>query len=191
MDKRKVGIFGGSFNPPHIGHVMAVTFALSVGRFDQVIVVPTFAHAFNKELLDFKHRLAMCRLAMQPLSCWRQKNDDVSRCQVWVSDIERSLPTPSYMINTIERFFDELEDTDLRLILGDDCTAEKSKWHKWNKIERLAPPWVLPREEARLVPQVSSTHVRDCLGPPRWWQGLHDKVPGAVLDYIEEHKLWS
>src|SRR5450432_1633002 len=59
-----VFIFGGSFNPPHIAHVLAVTYVLSTAEPDLVLVVPCYRHPFAKDLCPFEHRLAMCERAM-------------------------------------------------------------------------------------------------------------------------------
>ena len=64
MDTRtRVALFGGSFNPPHMGHVLAVAYVLGVGLVDRVLVVPVFEHALGKQLVPFQHRLEMARRA--------------------------------------------------------------------------------------------------------------------------------
>jgi len=188
---RTIGVFGGSFNPPHIGHLMAVTYALSVGDFDLVLVVPTFQHAFEKQLVDFKHRAEMTRLAINPL------------IHAHMLDIEQHISTPSYMVNTLNHLrcgyyvdhhlaplIDLKPEDQLRLILGNDCSAEKDKWHKWDEIEEIAPPYVLPRKDERLFPAVSSTLIRERLGHVTGLHEVSGLVPAAVLGYIERHGLY-
>ena len=77
--QQRVGVFGGSFNPPHVGHVLAAAYLLSMAAVDRVLVIPVFRHPFAKTLASFEDRLAMCQLAMTWLP------------QVEVSDIERQL----------------------------------------------------------------------------------------------------
>src|SRR5690606_32016933 len=60
-------IFGGSFDPPHVGHVLAVTWVLSTQPVDEVVLVPALEHAFGKPLAPFAHRRRMCELAFAPL----------------------------------------------------------------------------------------------------------------------------
>ena len=60
-----LGVFGGSFDPPHVAHVMAAAYALSAGAFDRLLVVPVFAHAFDKRLESFEHRVKLCELACE------------------------------------------------------------------------------------------------------------------------------
>ena len=64
---REVALFGGSFNPPHVAHQMVCLFVLETCRVDAVWMVPTFRHAFSKELCGFEHRFRMCELAAAPL----------------------------------------------------------------------------------------------------------------------------
>lgn len=60
----RVAVFGGSFNPPHVGHVLGVVYALSTAPIDEVLVVPVYRHPFAKPLAPFADRLEMCRLAL-------------------------------------------------------------------------------------------------------------------------------
>ncbi|HEX9294516.1 MAG TPA: nicotinate (nicotinamide) nucleotide adenylyltransferase, partial [Polyangiaceae bacterium] len=59
-----VFLFGGSFNPPHVAHVLAVAYVLATQDADRVIVIPCYRHPFRKDLAPFEHRFAMCELAM-------------------------------------------------------------------------------------------------------------------------------
>ena len=85
-----VAIFGGSFDPPHVGHVLAVAYARATGGFDRVLVVPTYAHSFEKTLSPFAARVDMTSLAMKDLPFAE------------VSTVEASLPSPSRTIRTLE-----------------------------------------------------------------------------------------
>ena len=67
MSERRVAIYGGSFDPPHIGHVLAVAWALSTAEVDEAWIIPTWEHAFDKaHEASFDERMAMCRLAFAP-----------------------------------------------------------------------------------------------------------------------------
>ena len=59
----RVAIYGGSFNPPHVGHVLAVAYVLATAEIDEVLVVPAFQHPFSKELAGFDDRFALCEAA--------------------------------------------------------------------------------------------------------------------------------
>jgi nicotinate-nucleotide adenylyltransferase len=185
-----VALFGGSFNPPHVGHVLAVTYALSVGLVDRVLVVPVFDHALGKRLAPFEQRLELCRLAFGWLP------------QVEISSIEARLGAPSRTLHTILALEAEHPDWGLRLLVGSDITGEIEKWHAFAEIERLAPPLVLVRAGARapggspsLLPEVSSTEVRALLARARPGEpidpALAALVPRAVLDYAIAQGLYG
>jgi nicotinate-nucleotide adenylyltransferase len=183
-----VALFGGSFNPPHVGHVLAVTYALSVGLVDRVIVVPVFEHALGKRLVPFDHRLELCRRAFAWLP------------GVEVSGIEARLGAPSRTLHTILALEAEHPDWTLRLLVGSDITGEIDKWHAFEEIERRAPPLILDRAgagagaSARLLPEVSSTEVRALLGRRRSGERIAPElaalVPSAVLDYVLAQQLY-
>lgn len=185
-----VALFGGSFNPPHVGHVLAVAYALSVGLVERVLVVPVFEHALGKRLAPFPHRMEMSRRAFGWLP------------GVEVSSIEERLGAPSRTLRTIVALEAEHPDWQLRLLVGSDITGEIEKWHAFEEIERRAPPLVLPRAGSSaaggapaLLPEVSSTAVRQLLeraarGEPVTGE-LGELVPKTVLEHIAEHALYA
>jgi nicotinate-nucleotide adenylyltransferase len=189
-----VGLFGGSFNPPHVGHVLAVAYALSVWRLDRIIVVPVYAHPFGKALAPFSDRLALCAAAFEDL-----KN-------IEISDIEAHLAVPSRTLRTLEALRSRHTGYQFRLIVGSDILGELDQWHAIDVIRRLAPPLILPRtgEGARtpVLPQVSSTHVRSLLSRLQATSGVNkpegdpvtselaEYLPARVLDYVVRHGLY-
>ena len=108
-EARRVCLFGGSFNPPHVGHVFLSAWALSTQRFDELRWVPANAHAFGKELASFDERMEMCRRAIAVL-------DD----RVTVSDVERRLGGQSRTIVTLEHLEAEEPGTTFTLLMGAD-----------------------------------------------------------------------
>lgn len=187
MERVTVALFGGSFNPPHVGHVLAVAYALSVGLVDRVLVVPVFEHALGKRLEPFEHRLEMAGRAFGWLP------------GVEVSSIEQRLGAPSRTLRTIQALEAEHPEWALRLLVGSDITGEIEKWHAFEEIERRAPPLVLERagRELRapaLLPEVSSTEVRTLLGRARAGEPFAPElaalVPRRVLDYVAENGLY-
>lgn len=195
MQRVSVGLFGGSFNPPHVGHVLSIAYALSAGLVERVVAVPVYAHALGKSLAPFAERLNMARLAFEWLPA------------VEVSDIEQGLGTPSRTLETVRALLSRHPDWQLRLLVGSDILGELHQWHAFREIERLAPPLVLPRPGApqpgqpdqatRMLPDVSSTEVRNLL---RDWAGgrapeaaaqLERLVPRAVLRFIRERGLYG
>ncbi len=153
-----LAIFGGSFDPPHLGHVLAVQYVLAVGAADRVIVVPVFQHAFNKQLSPFDLRLKLARLAF----C-----DDE---RVRVSRIERELPSPNFTLNTVRALKRSFPGEQLRLVVGADVLHDVDKWHHFEELTAEAPLLVLGRAGVEhpdaprvFLPEVSSTQVRALL----------------------------
>lgn len=184
MMTHSVGVFGGSFNPPHIGHVLACALLRSGHELDGVLVVPVFQHPFEKELAPFADRLRMCELAM----AWMPG--------VEVSDVERRLGGESFTLHTVEALLAEEPARALRLVIGADVLADLPKWHRYDRIAELAPPIVLgragvvhPDAPAPLLPAVSSTEVRALVRAGKEGE-LAALVPAAVRRYIAERGLY-
>ncbi|MBK8254545.1 MAG: nicotinate (nicotinamide) nucleotide adenylyltransferase [Polyangiaceae bacterium] len=180
----RVAIFGGSFNPPHVAHVLAVVYALAVEPVDEVLVVPVYRHPFSKELVPFEDRLAMCEAAMGWIPRTR------------VSAVERDLGGESLTLRLVSHLRDVHPDWELRLLVGADVLADLPKWHRFDKIAEIAPPIVMGRagvaaDDAPLpvLPRVSSTEVRDALA-----RGDHHSIrgllPTQVLTYIQDRGLY-
>jgi nicotinate-nucleotide adenylyltransferase len=181
---RRVAVFGGSFNPPHVAHVLAATYALSIAPIDEVLVVPVYEHAFGKKLAPFDDRFEMCRLALGWLP------------GVSVSDVERQLGGESLTLRTLEHLASANPSWALRLLVGADQLAVAHKWHAFDRVTAVAPLLVLGRAGAAapgapdpILPPTSSTAVRAALGAgDRELLAAH--VPARVLAYIEARGLY-
>lgn len=182
MTRPEVAVFGGSFNPPHIAHQQALTWALSQKAVARALVVPTFQHAFHKPMESFHHRFAMAELAFG----WIER--------VSVSRIEEELGGDSFMVRTLEALSDAMPDVQLRLLIGEDVLADAARWREFERVRSLAPLLVLGREGHRSaahvthsLPDVSSTEVRRRL---QHGESVADLVPASVITYIEAHNLY-
>jgi nicotinate-nucleotide adenylyltransferase len=183
-----VAFYGGSFDPPHVAHVLAAGYVLSTGAFARLLVVPVPAHALDKQLVAFEDRLRMCELALGWLP------------GVEVSPVEQSLPLPSRTLNTLKALKSAHPDWSLRLVIGADVLLETQKWHAFEQVAELAPPLVLgrvgvahPGAPPPVLPDVSSTRVRELLvrrSEPGVAGELRRLVPRAVLEYIEARGLY-
>jgi nicotinate-nucleotide adenylyltransferase len=183
-----VAFFGGSFDPPHVAHVLAVAYALSVGRFDRVLVVPAFEHALKKPRAAFEDRLQMCERALGFMS------------NVEICGIEERLGQPSFTLRTLQALALEHPDWRLRLMIGSDVLFETQKWHAFEQVAELAPPFVLgragqghPQAPECVLPDISSSRVRELLtrrNEPAVREQLAGYVPGAVLAFIDQNGLY-
>jgi nicotinate-nucleotide adenylyltransferase len=160
-----------------------------MGRFERVLVVPVYEHAFHKPLAPFEHRVAMCALCFAEMS------------GVSVSDVEMQLPRPSYTVRTLERIASDHPDWRLRFVMGSDALGETDKWRDYERVRALAPPYVVTRvgyERPELgppeLPDVSSTRVRELFArapsDAATRRELEALVPRAVIEYVERHGLY-
>jgi nicotinate-nucleotide adenylyltransferase len=179
----KVAVFGGSFNPPHVGHVLAAAYVLSVCEVDRLVMVPAFKHPFGKGLAPYDDRVAMCALACAPLGLAE------------VSRVEEN--TDGRTLHTLESLARAHPDWELRLVLGADILAETDKWYRFEEVRRIAPLIVLGRKGVEhagappaLLPEVSSTAVRELLAARRW-DAAEALVPRSVLAYVRERGLYG
>ena len=180
-----IAIFGGSFNPPHLAHVLAATVVLSRFAIGRLLVVPTYQHPFAKSLVPYEDRVKMCELAMG----WIPK--------VEISRVEEELGGESRTLRTIEHLKTANAGEDLRLVMGADIIVESNKWYGFDRIVELAPPIVLGRVGVSfegapppILPAISSTEVRKKIAEGRLGE-LQEYVPKDVLAYVESHGLYQ
>ena len=187
---RRIAIFGGTFDPPHFGHVSAVAYVLSCTEWREVFVIPCHTHPFGKKASPFELRLEMARAAFEIFG----------RC-VQVLDLEARLPKPSYTVRTVEHLLGTLGQVEVGLVVGRDVAAERHRWHRFDELKRMVRFVVLDRpvdsrEEAEeadrsrrsLFPDISSSRVREAL---RAGQDVSWAVPSAVLDVIRRERLYG
>jgi len=185
-----IALFGGSFNPPHVAHALVALYVLETAPVDALWVVPTYVHAFGKDLAPYDDRVAMCELAMAGLG----GRVVVSTVE---ADIARAQQRESRTLHTLEHLAVTHPDVQFRLVIGADILGEAAKWYRWDEVCRRAPPIVVGRggvdapAGAHLtelaMPEVSSTEVRRRLGDGLDAGGL---VSRTVLGYIAGRGLY-
>jgi nicotinate-nucleotide adenylyltransferase len=192
---RRIGLFGGSFNPPHVAHQLVALYVLET-ILDEVWFLPTYSHPFGKQLAAYDHRIAMCELAAAPLGA-----------RASVSRAEQELATrpdfvASHTLDLIEHVIAKHTDAKFHLVIGADILGETDKWHRWDEVTRLAPPIVIGRsgyplpqgsiETGIVMPEVSATRVRELLaGQGAASTEVTALLPQTVLRYIARHGLYS
>lgn len=175
-------MLGGSFDPPHVAHVVLAVYVLSIGEVDEVLVVPVFEHAFGKRLAPFAERFRMCELAFGGLQGVR------------VSRVEEALPRPNRTLVTLQRLQRDEPGASFRLVLGSDVLADAAKWHAFDEVQRLAPPLVVTRPGhaevgPSLFPDISSTQLRQLFACGDT-TALAKLMPRAALDYALSRDLY-
>jgi nicotinate-nucleotide adenylyltransferase len=189
-DERHVGLFGGSFNPPHICHVLASRYVLDHGLVDAVWWLPVHRHAFAKDsgLAPWEHRLAMSRAVAEVHE------------GIEVDEVEAGLTPPSYTFDTIAALRAEHPRTRFSWIIGTDILDDLPGWYRWEELRDILDFLVIGRgsgeglapEGGRFtrldlnLPDLSSTSLREQLAKGRF-ERVRKAVPGPVADYLKEH----
>jgi nicotinate-nucleotide adenylyltransferase len=179
-----VALIGGSFNPPHVGHLLAAHYVRATQPVDEVWLVPAFRHPFGKPLQDFAHRVAMCRLISEDAAGWLK-----------VSEAEREVGGDGRTVHLLEHLTRVHPGTSFTLVIGSDILKDLPHWKDFDRIERLARVLVLhraghpsPRAFGPPLCQVSSTAIREALARGETPSG---EVPRRVLEYIRQHGLYG
>lgn len=184
-DPHCYAVFGGSFDPPHIAHVLVACWATLVDEVDRVLVVPTFAHAFGKRSVSYEHRHAMCGRAMAGVR------------NVEICDIERRLGGESRTYHTLRALSEERPGARFRLVVGADILEETERWFRWEDVAAMAPPLVVGRggyppppgpHVTIEMPELSSTEIRRRLAAGETTRGM---LPIEVRRYVDAHGLYA
>ena len=160
----RIALFGGSFHPPHVGHLLAASYVRAVAPVDELWFMPADRHAFGKPLAAFDDRVALCEALATLVPCSR-----VTRIEQEVGAGGRTLPV-------VEALVRRHPEHSFRLVVGSDILDDGPKWYRFDELVRLAPLIVLARgghpvDTSRVpagstlltdvvLPEVSSTEVR-------------------------------
>ena len=189
--KKRTVVFGGSFDPIHIGHLALAGAVCEHGLADEVwfMVSPQNPHKQDCRLTDENVRLQMLRIALEDEPC------------VVACDFEFSLPRPSYTLNTLDALEKAYPEREFILLVGADNWAKFDKWYKGDEIVRRFGLVVYPRgnEEAPCLPpgvvwlnaqlhDISSTQVRSLVAAGGVISNL---VAPGVCRYIVENELYK
>lgn len=176
----EIALFGGSFDPPHLGHLLAAAWVLATEPVDELWFVPVLQHPFGKPLVgSYEHRLALCEKVAAQLASAR-----VSRAE------QESGQTRT--VDLLEWLQRKHPATRFALVLGSDLDAEKPQWKRFDRVEQLARIISVQRgghpsgrtgEDAVVIPEISSTKVRSLL---KSGGDASHLVPRAVLESIRD-----
>ena len=193
--KKKVCLFGGTFDPPHIGHLLVAQTIFESENFDKIVFIPTFKTPEKENVTNIKDRLAMLTMAVT-------SNPNFEIC-----DIEIKRGGISYSVDTIKEYKEEYElnSDELFYLIGSDSLQNFHKWKDGNAILEhcrvivaLRPGfkpsdisnWILRKVMFASIPrfEISSSTIRD-----RW---KDDKtilymVTHSVWEYINDHGIYQ
>lgn len=193
---KRIGLFGGSFNPIHLGHTALAAYICEQGLVDEVwlLVSPQNPLKQDLTLLDENERLHMARLAVAPYPMLK------------ACDFEFTLPRPSYTYHTLQALRKAYPDCEFSLIIGEDNWNNFHRWYRGEDIARETPIIIYPREvegeesstnslrpmangqqSPKLLPY-SSTEVRDLIASGH--DASHMLHPD-VAQYIKERQFYS
>jgi nicotinate-nucleotide adenylyltransferase len=179
----KLGLYGGTFDPIHNGHLHVITQLLERGVVDQILVIPAGEPRLRTQAPKASggDRRAMCQLAINDLP-------QELRSKVLVNPIEILRMGPSYTIDTVEAIAQAYPEDEIVMIVGTDAYEKLDQWHRVDELMKLVTLEVIQRpgtigDLARDIDaiDVSATQVR---------LGQTDQVSPSVANYIKEHNLY-
>lgn len=192
---RRIGLFGGAFDPPHSAHVAIARAALEQLALDELRILPT-GQAWHKSrpLSPAADRLAMVRLAFADLP------------RVVIDQRELQRPGASYTIDTLTAMLAEQPGVELYLVMGGDQWAAFTSWRQWQDIARLARLCVARRPDQAAEPSqpgltvqwleipampISATAIRQRYAAAGGRSAEPAPLPEAVARYISDHRLYA
>ena len=175
----RTGIFGGSFNPIHNGHISLAKQLLERAGLDEVwlMVSPQNPLKQASDLLDDEKRMQMARLALE------------NEPHIIASDYEMHMPKPSYTWNTLQALSKDYPDREFVLLMGGDNWALFDRWYHAEDIKKNYRIVVYDRTpgEPGFI-DISSTAIRERI---KAGKGIRRLVPKAVADLILKEKLYA
>jgi len=188
-----IGLYFGTFNPIHVGHLIIANHMAEFSDLDQVwmVVTPHNPHKQKSTLLDDYHRLEMVHLAAQDYP------------KIRPSDIEFKLPQPNYTVNTLAHLMEKFPQHQFSLIMGEDNLNSLNKWKNYEVILQYHHIYVYPRLNSGEIDrqfinhpkihrigapviELSSTFIRDSI---KLNKNIAPMLPQKVWEYID-HNLF-
>lgn len=186
----RVGLYGGTFDPLHSGHLHLITEILRRNLVDEILIIPAGIpwmreHQPKATPAD---RLEMVRLGVAELPAEIQ-------VRVKVSDIEVIRTGPTYTIDTVAELKSEYPSSRFVLILGSDAFANFAMWHRAEELRKLVEILIIAREGEGLdidALDVSSTSIRSNLSAlPNVRSSSAEDLPESIWKFIQERNLYA
>lgn len=180
---RCVALIGGSFNPPHVGHLLLAQYVYATQDVEAVWLMPSASHPLGKQLTSFEDRFHLCERLAADAGPW-----------LTVTDVEQRLGGEGRTVDTLEHLVKVHPERSFRVVVGSDIVAELPLWKDVPRIEQLAPFLFVNRaghpSPLAIGPplvEISSTGIRARL---KSGQDVSDLVPRGVLASIRARGLY-
>ena len=180
----RVGLYGGTFDPIHNGHVHVIEQLIGRNIVDRLLVVPAGQPRLREHepKATGAERRQMCQLAVNSLA-------PEIKGKVEVNPIEVLREGPSYTIDTVEAVAQTYPDDSIVVVVGTDAYTNIDQWHRADELKKMVEFVVIDRPDFPGTPNldvaaiaVSATQIRE---------HSSDAVPAAVAAYIKEHNLYA
>ena len=191
----KIGLYFGTFNPIHVGHLIIANHMAEYSGLDQIWMVVTPHNPLKKKdtLLDDYQRLHLVHLATEDFP------------KIKASDFEFKLPQPNYTVNTLVHLKDKFPQDEFSLIMGEDNLKTFHKWKNYDVILENHNIYVYPRISAEIenlqfknhprihvisapIVEISSTFIRENIKKGKNVQPL---LPNKVWEYIDHSNFYK
>lgn len=195
----KIGLFFGSFNPIHMGHLIVANYIVEFSDLEEIWFVVSPQNPFKKGTLvvDAQDRFNMVKMAIKGYE------------KIKTTDIEFNLPRPSFTINTLNVLEKKYLNTSFCLVIGDDLVKDFPKWKDYKIILEKFPLYIYPRSRSKInlkksilinnqikqtyflnapLIEISSSFIRDSIKEKK---NITSLIPSTVVSYIKEKKLYQ
>ncbi|OQX96335.1 MAG: nicotinic acid mononucleotide adenylyltransferase [Bacteroidetes bacterium 4572_128] len=190
----KIGLYFGSFNPVHIGHMAIANYIVEYSDLKQIWFIPSPQNPFKKKenLLNYHHRYELLNLAIDD-------NFGIFK----LSDIEFKMPQPSYTINTTRTLKEKYPNFEFSILMGSDNLQNFHKWKNYKEILKDHNLYVYPRpnfpienlefsEKIKIIKsplmEISSTFIRKAI---KNGKNVYYFLPHKVYKYIKKNAIYE
>ena len=180
----RVGIYGGTFDPIHRGHLHVIEQVIERKIVDHLLVIPAGQPRLREDIpvAAGAHRRKMCQMALADLP------DGIAK-KVEVNPIEILREGPSYTIDTVEAIKQSFPDDELVLILGSDAYEKIDQWHRYEDLKKLVHFCVIARPDYNGASNLDIDALK--VSATAYREGESSAVSPHVAAYIKEHHLYD